>query len=228
MIIVLPMVICYWVCVRVSPRERVFPPWSQLLSLLPGVSGAYVRRAFYRCVLPRCDRDAWIGFGTTISHPTAEIGSAVYIGLYCSLGDVSLEDDVIISSHVSIMNGSRQHGTERIDIPIREQPGIWPRVTIGQDTWIGERAIIQADVGRHCVIGAGAVVTRAIPDYAVAVGVPARVVRYRNQTRDRAEAYGVEQGQLPIMAEDDSQRQLQITETGDGNHEGHEEHEGQV
>ena len=58
--------------------------------------------------------------------------------------------------------------------------GVWPRVTIGRDTWIGDRAIVQADVGKHCVIGAGAVVTKPIPDLAVAVGVPARVVRYRD------------------------------------------------
>jgi acetyltransferase-like isoleucine patch superfamily enzyme len=42
--------------------------------------------------------------------------------------------------------------------------------------------VVLADVGRHCVIGAGSVVTKPVPDYAVAVGVPARVVRYRNAT----------------------------------------------
>ena len=70
---------------------------------------------------------------------------------------------------------------ERLDIPIREQPGQWPHVTIGQDSWIGDRAIIQCDVGKHCVIGSGSVVTTPIPDYAIAVGVPAKVVRFRNQ-----------------------------------------------
>jgi acetyltransferase-like isoleucine patch superfamily enzyme len=140
-----------------------------------------------------------------MSHPTAEIGRAVYIGSFCSLGDITLEDDVIVSSHVSIMNGSRQHATERLDIPIREQPGVWPRVTVGQDTWIGERAIIQANVGKHCVIGAGAVVTREISDFAVAVGVPARVVRYRNQTADPIDETSTERAQLPIMAEDDAE-----------------------
>ena len=57
-------------------------------------------------------------------------------------------------------------------------------MTIGRDTWVGDRATVLADVGRHCVIGAGAVVTEPIPDYAIAVGVPAKVTRYRNQQRE--------------------------------------------
>lgn len=88
---------------------------------------------------------------------------------------------MLISSHVSIPSGGKQHGIDRLDLPIREQPGIWSRVTIGRDSWIGDRAVVLADVGRHCVIGAGSVVTEPIPDYAVAVGVPAKVVRFRNQ-----------------------------------------------
>jgi acetyltransferase-like isoleucine patch superfamily enzyme len=63
---------------------------------------------------------------------------------------------------------------------VREQPGVWPRVTVGRDSWVGDRAVVMADVGRHCVVGAGSVVTKPLPDYAVAVGVPAKVVRYRD------------------------------------------------
>src|SRR5262249_30475419 len=111
---------------------------------------------------------------------TTQLGRNVYVGPYCCLGDVTLEDDVLLGSQVSIMNGSAQHGIERLDIPIREQPGIWPRVTIGRDSSIGDRAVIMADVGAHCAIGAGSVVTKPIPDYAIAVGVPAKVIRYRN------------------------------------------------
>jgi virginiamycin A acetyltransferase len=99
--------------------------------------------------------------------------------LFCVIGDVTLEDDVIVASHVSIANGPAQHGIERLDIPIREQPGEWPRITIGRDAWIGERAVVLTDLGQHCVIGAGAVVTKSVPDYAIAVGVPARVVSSR-------------------------------------------------
>lgn len=160
--------------------ERAFPGWSQLLSLVPGLTGVYLRRAFYRLVLPRCGRDTCVSFGTVLSHPSAELGHRVYVGVFCSLGDVTIEDDVLVGSHVSIMNGSAQHGIERLDVPMREQPGRWPHITIGRDAWIGDRGVVMADVGCHAVIGAGSVVTRPIPDYAVAVGNPARVVRYRN------------------------------------------------
>ena len=47
-----------------------------------------------------------------------------------------------------------QHGIERLDVPIREQPGTWARVAIGRDSWVGDRAVVLADVGCHCVIGA--------------------------------------------------------------------------
>jgi acetyltransferase-like isoleucine patch superfamily enzyme len=181
LIVVLPAVLLYRLGALVMGAEQVFPGWSQAFSLLPGLVGVYLRRAFYRTILPQCGTDACITFGTIFSHPTVCIGRAVYIGAYCSIGDVTLEDDVLVSSHVSIMNGSRQHGIERLDLPIREQPGVWPRVTIGADSWIGDRAVVQADVGRHCVIGSAAVVTRPIPDFAVAVGVPAEVIRYRDR-----------------------------------------------
>jgi acetyltransferase-like isoleucine patch superfamily enzyme len=80
---------------------------------------------------------------------------------------------------VSIINGNRQHGIDRLDIPVREQPGQYPRITIGEDTWIGDRAIVMADVGRHCVVGAGSVVTKPVPDYAIVVGNPARIQGFR-------------------------------------------------
>ena len=53
-------------------------------------------------------------------------------------------------------------------------------------TWMGSAAVVLADVGQHCVVGAGAVVTSPIPDYAVAAGVPARVIRSRRPAPARA------------------------------------------
>jgi acetyltransferase-like isoleucine patch superfamily enzyme len=52
-------------------------------------------------------------------------------------------------------------------------------VRIGEGSWVGSGAIVMADIGKHCVIAAGAVVTEAVPDYAIAGGVPARVIRSR-------------------------------------------------
>lgn len=177
-----PFVISYHVGSLALTSEKVFPGYSQVVSLFPGLIGVYLRRAFYRFVLPLCGTDCWISFGTVLSHQSASIGRNVYVGVGCMLGDVTLEDDVLIGSHVSIINGSRQHGIESLEIPIREQPGEYPRVTIGRDSWIGDRSIVMADVGKHCVIGAGSVVTKSIPDYAIAFGSPARIVRYRLET----------------------------------------------
>jgi acetyltransferase-like isoleucine patch superfamily enzyme len=165
--------------------ERAFPGWSQLFSLMPGVMGEYLRRAFYRFVLPSCGRGVCISFGTVFSHPTARLGHRVYVGVGCMLGDVTLGDDVLVGSHVSIINGRAQHGTARLDIPVREQPGEYPRVVIGTDSWIGDRSIVTADVGKHCIVGAGAVVTKPVPDFAIVVGNPARVQGFREPMVNR-------------------------------------------
>lgn len=178
---VFPMVLFYFIATMLFGKERVFPGCSQLVSLIPGLIGVYLRWGFYRQVLPRCARDAWIGFGTILASPNARIGDTVHVGPLCVLGDVTLEDDVLLGSNVSIINGSRQHGIDRLDIPVREQPGHWPHVTIGCDSWVGDRAIVMADVGRHCVVGAGSVVVKPVPDYAIVVGNPARVIRKRGE-----------------------------------------------
>src|SRR5262245_21678293 len=130
-LLVFPAFLAYRLVRLALGPEKAFPGWSQLFSLFPGLSGAYLRRAFYRLVLPRCGPGACLSFGVIFSHPTAEVGSDVYVGPFCCLGDVTLEDDVLLGSHVSVMNGAGQHGIARLDVPIREQPGTWPRVTIG-------------------------------------------------------------------------------------------------
>jgi virginiamycin A acetyltransferase len=178
---ILPAALLYWLATAVMGRERAFPGWSQAFSLLPGQTGVYLRRAFYRTILRRCGDGSVISFGTVFSHPGIEIGDNVYVGLFCCIGDVTLEDDVLVGSHVSITNGSSQHGIERLDVPIREQPGLWPRVTIGRDSWIGDRAVVMADLGAQCVIGSGAVVTKEVPPRAIGMGVPCRVTGWRGE-----------------------------------------------
>jgi acetyltransferase-like isoleucine patch superfamily enzyme len=178
-VLVLPAFLLYRLGALLLGPEKAFPGWSQAFSLLPGLTGVYLRRAFYRLVFRRCGSGSWIGFGTVFSHAGCSVGRDVYVGAFCCLGEVTLEDDVLVGSHVSVTNGSAQHGTARLDVPVREQPGEWPHVTVGRDSWIGDRAVVMANVGRHCVIGAGSVVTRPIPDWAIAFGTPARVVKLR-------------------------------------------------
>lgn len=181
--LVVPAWLMYKFGAVVLGTQQAFAGWSQAFALLPGVTGAYLRRAFYRRALANCGDGGCIMFGTVISHPTACIGRRVYIGAFCALGDVTLADDVLLGSHVSIINGSAQHGIDRLDVPVREQLGMFPRVTIGEDTWVGERALVMADVGRHAVVAAGAVVTRPVPDFAIVAGVPAKIIGNRRESR---------------------------------------------
>jgi acetyltransferase-like isoleucine patch superfamily enzyme len=62
---------------------------------------------------------------------------------------------------------------------MREQEGARALVHVGEGAWIGSAAVVMADVGSHSIVGAGAVVTRPLPDFVVAAGVPARVIRSR-------------------------------------------------
>lgn len=72
------------------------------------------------------------------------------------------------------------HGYEDVNVPVLEQPIIQNgEVEIGEGSWLGENVcVLGAKIGKHCVIGANSVVTKDIPDYSIAVGVPAIVVKY--------------------------------------------------
>jgi acetyltransferase-like isoleucine patch superfamily enzyme len=73
----------------------------------------------------------------------------------------------------------QNHGYADLDIPISHQSMPERPVRIGSGSWIGHGSVILpgADVGEHVVIGANSVVTGVIPDYTVAVGAPARVIK---------------------------------------------------
>jgi acetyltransferase-like isoleucine patch superfamily enzyme len=185
-LIVLPVVVLYQLsCLLLGP-EQAFPGYSQALALLPGLTGVIIRRSFYRRVLSQCGGDVCVSFGTILSDPGTCLGDRVYVGAYCTLGRVVVEDEVLIASHVSILNGARQHGIDRLDEPIRDQPGDWPLIRVGRNSWIGERVVVMADVGCQSVVGAGSVVAKPVPDRAVVMGVPARVLRFRGDETSAA------------------------------------------
>lgn len=120
-------------------------------------------------------------FQLTMPEPKVIIGNNTVIGrdnIITAKNMIRIGNDVLIGSHVQIIDHS--HGIRR-NQRIREQRAEIGEVLISDDVWIGAGAkiLMGARIGRGAVIGANAVVRGDIPDYAVAVGIPARVVKYR-------------------------------------------------
>jgi virginiamycin A acetyltransferase len=179
LILVLPFLLSYRLQALFIGRNRALEYASELLALLPGLSGRYLRGAFLARVLVRCHPSASVGFGTLFSQTGSILDENVYVGPRCHLGLVHLERDVLLAAGVHVTSGARLHGIEDPTQPIREQEGRVEQVRIGAGSWIGSGAVVMADVGRNSVVGAGAVVVKPIPEGVIAAGVPARVIRRR-------------------------------------------------
>jgi len=174
-----PEFLSYWIRARWLGRDRALEGSTQMLSLIPGLVGQVFRRAFLTQVLDFCHPETTVEFGTIFSKAGARIDSNVYIGPHCHIGWVHVERDVLIAAGVHIPSGPQTHGTADPSKRIQDQPGLLQQIRIGAGTWIGSGAVIMADVGCDSIVGAGAVVTKPIPDRVLAAGVPARVVRNR-------------------------------------------------
>lgn len=96
-------------------------------------------------------------------------------------GKVKIGKDTIIGPGVSIH--SENHTFEDLDKPIRLQGATRKGVNIGQDCWIGSKVIILdgVNIGNHVIVAAGAVVNKDVPDYAIVGGIPAKVIKMRNE-----------------------------------------------
>jgi acetyltransferase-like isoleucine patch superfamily enzyme len=125
-----------------------------------------------------------IGDGNAIRchEGSLRIGDRVVLGtdntINCYL-DVEIGADTLIADWVYIVDFD--HRTAELDRPIRDQGIVKSPIRIGPGCWAGTKATVLrgAQVGRGCVLGAHAVVRGVVPDYSVAVGAPARVVRNR-------------------------------------------------
>ena len=122
------------------------------------------------------------------------IGNRCYIGfnftaLAVSKGKIEIGDDVLIASNVLITN--ENHGIDPVsNVPYMDQNLTYNNVCIDDGCWIGEKVCILPGVkiGKKSIIGAGSVGTRSIPDYSIAVGNPARVIKKYNFERNCWEA----------------------------------------
>jgi len=134
-----------------------------------------------------------IGMGCRIGHecelepgidvgfrPDIVIGDRCQINQNTSIKSARIGNDVMIAPSVVLLD--RHHIFTRTDIPMTQQ-GSSSRLitTIGDDVWIGQNVIVMPGIkiGSSAIIGAGSVVTKDLPDWAIAVGAPARIIRYR-------------------------------------------------
>jgi len=141
-----------------------------------------VRRYCARKLLRKCGREtniehgAYFSFGNNVS-----LGDYSDLGIRCQIwGEVQIGNDSFMGPDVFMIVGN--HGFDDPLLPMRLQkspPG--KRIVVGNDVWIGARAIILdgVEIGDHAVIGAGAVVTKNVPPWGIAVGNPAQVKKYR-------------------------------------------------
>lgn len=142
-----------------------------------------------------CNLEKYVTLYQNVNLANADIGSYTYISNNSSLSNViiarfcSIGDDVLIgggmhptktfvSTHPSFYS---IRGQSSITFADKSYFTEYSEVIIGNDVWIGARVIILDGIriGDGAIIGAGSVVTKDIPDYAIVGGVPAKLIRYR-------------------------------------------------
>ena len=111
-----------------------------------------------------------------------KIGKGSEIGERCRISianSLEIGEKVLFSPNVYITDCDHEY--RNIDIPVMDQEIVQrgQKVSIGEGSYIGINVVIVGNVkiGKHCVIGANSVVTKDIPDYCVAVGSPAKVIK---------------------------------------------------
>ena len=102
-----------------------------------------------------------------------------------SSGGISIGSSVLIAGNCYI--GGGRYITDRLDIPMMQQ-GVFTRgkIIIQDDVWLGASSVVLdgVKIGKGCIIGAGSVVTKDLPDYAIAAGVPAKIIKMRTEAND--------------------------------------------
>lgn len=115
---------------------------------------------------------------------TLEIGENVGIAANAFIavrGNVKIGSNTIFGPGVSIH--AENHNFSDLEKPIRLQGATRKGITIGEDCWIGSKAVILdgVNIGNHVIVAAGAVVNKDIPDYSIVGGVPAKIIKMRKE-----------------------------------------------
>lgn len=160
-----------------SARDDWFVFFAQAISIVPGFPGRFLRKAYYGFTLDSCPFDCDIGFLSWFTHPQSTVGAHVYIGHHVTLGRIAIGDGVMIGNHSCFLNGGAQHQFDADgNLTAFDREDLTP-LALGRRTWIGEQAVVMADIGEQCIIGAASVVSSPVRDGSVVAGNPARFVR---------------------------------------------------
>lgn len=177
--LMLPFSLSYRLLSLLLPADALLAGYSQWLSLLPGKLGVFLRAGFYRMCLTHCSPDAVISFLVLLSQRDTHIAEGVYIGPQCNIGKCRIGRNTLLGSGVHIMSGKGQHNFDDVNTPIKDQGGTFTQVSIGEDCWLGNGALVMANIGDGAIVAAGAVVTQDVPPRVIVAGNPARVVKVR-------------------------------------------------
>jgi len=157
--------------------ESIFVFWAHVFSVFPGDAGVFLRRAYYRLTLSHCAFNFYVGFGALFTHRYAFVEKDAYIGPYALVGMAHLGEGCLIGSRASLLSGTAQHALD--------EQGRWGpcdrtrlrQIKIGDYAWIGEGAIVMANVGAGTMVAAGAVVDQDTRAGILVAGNPSRFVR---------------------------------------------------
>ena len=159
--------------------DRAFEICSEALARKAGLTGIVLRRLYYSRVLSRCGSGCTFSHGVILTKASATFGNNVALGIGCVVSAADFGSDIVVGPGALFLSGRGQHGFERRDVPMCEQPGQFRTIRIGSDCWIGAGAIVTDDVGEGAIVAAGAVVIEPVPPYCIVGGNPAKIIGKR-------------------------------------------------
>ncbi len=196
---------------KVCDEVRAY--FEALVSALPGASGEKLRAFYLRSRFASLGSAAAISSGIHVLGADAiHIGKDFFCGRGCSLyadggGKITIGERVALNSNVSlnaaiggeivignhvlvgpgVLMRATDHAFARTDVPIWQQGHIPGKIEIADDVWIGGNVTILsgAVIGKGAIVAAGAVVNDNVPAYAVFGGVPARLLKWRDNAPER-------------------------------------------
>ncbi|OPY79861.1 MAG: Maltose O-acetyltransferase [Syntrophorhabdus sp. PtaU1.Bin153] len=173
-----PAAIPFIVVGRLSILNGRYAETSLIVSKIPFRFGEFVRYFYYRATLQKIGKDVTFRYGSFCQYNNSQIGNQVLIGYYTALGEIQMGNSIVVGGFVNFLSGTAQHSYADPSKSIRSQAAAGRKtINIGSDVWIGSNAVIAANVGNRCVVGAGSVLVDEAEDHSVYAGNPARLIK---------------------------------------------------